>query len=418
MNGDNRRQDNDGHERNIRPRRMLFQPSAGARLSFQEMANNSQPVNVPQETFAPEIHRAVTNPLNVQVRPSNPEDPSPPPIYLLRETGAEQAYALIPEKKSIEINHRGPDWGNISFGIVYERCQSHPGSPNVFEAPSPNNVKYVAIKRLSKKAVQRYLSQGGEENPYKEIARMYELGDNVHVLKCIEALEDDEFLYIVTQKACNEGTLADCINWNTSDTMEPARVKSIFIKILKIQEYLLSKGISHRDFTPDNFLFLTHDNLVVFDLAMSHRLPTEKEGRRCLALPIGNFGTYAYMAPEIFLNRIFCGVYSDLWSTGVILYNLLTNRPVYHRPHPTDILFRYNLLARGLSNNALNDRTIEVLQEANREEFINLFERAILHSNLSPEALELLENLLDPSFANRWTLAEAMESAFVNSDDG
>jgi len=405
-------------ERSRRRKRVeLFQPSPGARLTYRDLLT-SPPRQPPEERFEPPIHRAVTYPSNVRLVCPPGENPNEiPPIYLMRQFGAEEAYALV-GKEPIRIKGHG-GWGEIIFAVIYPRVNDV--TSNTFHVPNGKHAKLVAIKKLIRARVLENLRQGGEENPYKEISRMMELGDNVHVLRCIDALEDDEYLYIITPKASDEGTLVDAI-FSANEAMDTSRARSIFLKILKILSYLEEHGICHRDFTPDNFLFLTRDNLVVFDLAMSHRLPVNEQGRRVLSTPRGNFGTYSYMPPEVFNDRVFDGVHVDLWAAAVILYNLLTNHILYRLPVPSDISFRYNILARGLSSTPLNERTAEVLQSIsglpNGDAFLQeLLSRAIAHLNLSPEATELLEKLLSFDVTERWCLAQAMESTYVQSGD-
>jgi len=361
--------------------------------------------------------------------------PHPPAIWLVRDAPEPtQAYALDPGRQSIRIGHenRHPDWGCVYFGVVYPRMV---GTTNLFQAPilpmAEAQPQYVAIKRLNKAIVHRYLELGGTENPYKEVARMEELGDNIHVLKCIEFLEDDHFLYIVTPRACEEGTLKDAINWGDHDEiMEPERSHTIFCKILNILGYLERKNIHHRDLSPDNFLFLTPDNLVVYDLAMSQRMPVHPQtGRRALVNPQGAVGTYPCMAPEIFANQVaYDGVATDLWGCSVILYYLLTNQILYRQPNLNDISYHYFLDARGLSSEPMNARTLEMLQYLNHAAAAGnnrndaarmatlrqqLLQQATGHLNLSDEAVQLLERLLAVDPAQRCTLAQAMESDFV-----
>jgi serine/threonine protein kinase len=114
---------------------------------------------------------------------------------------------------------------------------------------------------------------------------------------------------------------------------------------------------------------------------------------------------------------VFCGIFSYLWSTNFILYNLLTNRILYYLPVPADISFCYNILARGLSSTPIGNRTMLTLKEANQGQHHHLFRRAIAHMNLSPEATELLEHLLAFSPYERWTLAQAMELAYVQANE-
>lgn len=405
--------------RNRRQRVQLFQPTPGARLTATELLHRSEMGGTiipppPVERYEPEIVDALTDPPTLLRVVPDPEDhrsdpqsaETLPPIWLLRAKGATEAYARTSPKF---IKCHG---GRIYFAVVYKRT-----GPTTFQAPPQARPEMVAIKRLDRAYLDRYLARGGNENPYRDICRMRELGDDRHVLKCRDALQDDKYLYIVTRKGM--GTLVDEIKWRSNELMESQRARKIFIHLLEILQYLEERGVCHRDLSPDNILMLTEDHFVVFDLALSHRIPVNPHGQRLFIQPIGNFGTPAYMSPEIFQNKIFCGVFADLWSAGVILYNLLTNHFLYYMPVPADMLFRYSIVARGLSNTPHNERTVEVLMEVQQsgpegEPIAHvLFERAVAHLNLSPEAVDLLQGILAESIAERWTLAQAMESCYV-----
>lgn len=399
----------------------------GARLTFNDMAQwpPQEPVH---EIFEPVIHRAISSPTGLTVqrpRTASSQDVMPS-VHLMRATNANQAYALL-AKEPISLNHHGPGWGCVLFAVIYTRVGD--SSSGLFLAPE--RPEYVAIKRLDKAVVAGQMALGGEENPYKEICRMQELGDNTHVLKCIETLEDDQYLYIITPKACEEGTLKDAIPW-MQEGLESSRARSIFTQILKILLYLTQHNICHHDLSPDNFMFLTSDRLVAFDLALSLRMPTSPDtGQRTLMTPQGNFGTRAWQPPEVYRNRIFDGAACDLWSSLVILYNLLTGQVLCEAPHPTDISFRYFILAGGLSSRPINERTVEILMETFNDESANnnntngqgsttqhkLLNQSMAHLNLSPPAIELLEHVFVIQPAERWTLAQVIESTYVQSAD-
>lgn len=403
-----------------------FRPSSGARLGYLDLIAAGVEKPPPPETYSPTIHRASTAPGLMTVLPLSAPDlilhQKPPEIFLVRREGAAQAYART-ERPVIRMTQRHPDWGCVIFAVMYPAI-----SPTVFQAPHPASSLFVAIKRLNKRIVHQYLQAGGEENPYREMARMEELGDNVHVLRQVEFLEDDDFLYIVSEKACDDGTLKDVIQWfDSEDTMDPDRCHSIFCKILRILGYLERHGINHHDLSPDNFLFLTPDNLVVFDLALSVRIPVNPlTGHRSLIAPQGNFGTYAWMDPTVYSNQTYDGVAMDLWAAGIILYNLLTNQILYERPDSSDLSYRYFVQAQGLSSTPLNERAVELLHDisyhAQYDEMYSrgmqaMITKATAHLNFSPEVIVLLENLLKENLAERYTLAQAMESDYVQRLD-
>lgn len=111
-----------------------------------------------------------------------------------------------------------------------------------------------------------------------------------------------------------------------------------------------------------------------------------------------------------------------MWSVSMVLYNLLTNVILYELPHPSDISFRYYILARGLSSRPINERTVDILSELfdpGQEQVAQaaLMQRAIAHLDLGPSALQLLEHVLEMNPAHRWTLAQAIDSDFVQGGD-
>jgi Protein kinase domain len=396
----------------------LPKPSAGARLSFEELTV-SPPQPPPPETSQAVIYPAIRCP-PCQVLPADPDE-DPPPVFLTRLQDPTKAYAKIP-RPPISLDHHGHQWGSVYFAVVYPRVDEADGL--VFQAPSGERQShYVAIKQLRKSVLYDYQRAGGHENPYVEIARMQELGDNQHVLECIEALEDDDYLYIVTPKASAEGTLKDAIAWLQADPMEPERARELFVQVLNILAYLERHGVCHRDMSPDNFIFLSPHRLVAFDFALSHRIPVDPAtGKRTLVEPLGNFGTRAYMAPEVYKNLVFDSVGSDLWSVLVILYNCMTNQPLYYLPHPADTCFRYFIMARGLSSLPLNEKTVEILQstfngkDAQTAQH-DLLTRAMANLNISPVALEVFENAFRVDPSKRWTLAQVMESRYVCGEE-
>jgi serine/threonine protein kinase len=243
---------------------------------------------------------------------------------------------------------------------------------------------------------------------------LQELGDNVHVLQLLEALEDNEFLYIVTPRGL--GTLLDIIPWNSRQPLQLDRVRTIFRKLLDILLYLERHSVCHRDLSPDNFLFLSESNLVVFDFGLSLRIPVDPHsGRRNLMQGQGCFGTIPYMSPEVFQCHPYDGVCSDLWAVAINLFNLLTNQVLYDAPVMQDVSFLYFILAGGLSSGPRNDRAEQVLRMVMGGGGNNLLSRVQSVQSLDETAAELLERLLHIDPRERWSLAQALDSDFLNS---
>jgi serine/threonine protein kinase len=385
----------------------------GARLTYQQVFAAGAERQPLAEVDEPIIHPGVCS-LEAMVEPFDGEPPSMERLYLVKCQDPDQAYMLI-GKPTRPLN-RGEGWGAINYAVILSRRRREGEAVLTFRAPDPRDATLVAIKKLDKNVVRQCLARGGHEDPFKEVLRMQTLGDGIHVLECVEALEDDRYLFIV-MPYCHDGSLMDNLPWGTGYSEEEA--KKLFKNILEILLYLERHGIFHHDLSPDNFLFF-NGRLVLFDFAMSLRIPREKNGNRYLMPPQGVYGTMPTMAPELFFNQTpFDGIGADLWGAAVTLYSVLTGHILYRLPHPSDILFRYYILAGGLRP-GLNEEMVEILEAAfqpeNNDDQENLMTHAMANLNIPPDALEVLINLLSFNPANRWTLMQTVESAWIQGN--
>ena len=382
----------------------------GAQLTFQQVFAAGAERQPLAEVDEPIIHPGLSS-SEAMVEPFDGEPPSMERLFLVKVDDPDQAYRLI--GKPAKPLNRGEGWGEINYAVSLPRRRREAETVLTFTAPDPSQAKLVAIKTLNKRVVRQYLARGGHENPFKEVSRMQTLGDGIHVLECLEALEDDTYLFIV-MPYCRDGSLMENLPWGSGYPVEQAR--KLFKNILEILLYLERHAIFHHDLSPDNFLFF-NGRLVLFDFAMSIRFSREENGTRYLLPPQGVFGTMPTMAPEVFFNQTpFDGVGADLWGAAVTLYSLLTGHILYRLPHPSDLLFRYYILAGGLRP-GLNEEMVEILETAfqpeNNDDQENLMTHAMANLNIPPDALEVLINLLSFNPASRWTLMQTAESAWV-----
>ena len=109
----------------------------------------------------------------------------------------------------------------------------------------------------------------------------------------------------------------------------------LFIQVCHAIQHAHQKGIIHRDIKPSNILITHHDGVAVpkvIDFGIAKAIE-EKLTDKTLFTLYGNFiGTPAYMSPE---QADFSGLdidtRSDIYSLGVLLYELLTGKPPFEQ---------------------------------------------------------------------------------------
>lgn len=113
---------------------------------------------------------------------------------------------------------------------------------------------------------------------------------------------------------------------------------NIFLKVCHAIAYCHSKGILHRDLKPENILVGNFGQVVIVDwgLAGSFQeidtpLPFDLEIAKGLTNPGKVMGTLPYMPPERVEGKP-ADIHTDIYSLGVILYQLLTLKMPFHRP--------------------------------------------------------------------------------------
>ena len=142
-----------------------------------------------------------------------------------------------------------------------------------------------------------------------------------HVVKCLGTQTLDECTRIVFMEYCNRGDVFDMFARQSHSVAEKIMSLDevwccnleIFQQLCEGVKHMHACGVVHYDIKPEN-VFITKDLVVKLG---DFGLATTK-GRRCSNV----IGTVGCMAPEV-LGKRSHGVEADVWSMGVMLYQLL-----------------------------------------------------------------------------------------------
>ncbi|URE36702.1 Cbl-interacting protein kinase [Musa troglodytarum] len=169
-----------------------------------------------------------------------------------------------------------------------------------------------AVKILDRK---RILSLKVDDQIKREIATL-KLLKHPNVVRLHEVSASKTKIYMVLEYV-NGGELFDKILKGKLSEEEGRR---LFQQLIDAVSYCHDKGVYHRDLKPENVLVDAKGDIKISDFGLS-ALPQHLGNDGLLHTTCGSPN---YIAPEVLSNRGYDGSGSDIWSCGVILYDILT----------------------------------------------------------------------------------------------
>jgi serine/threonine protein kinase len=146
------------------------------------------------------------------------------------------------------------------------------------------------------------------------------------------ALNKTADLIVIGMELCVPSTLHDLL-LSTRITSE-AEMLFMAYQVVQAVSYVHEEGCIHRDIKLQNFVFDLDGNLKLIDFGLA-----------CNSLnpPAGDVvaGTVSFMSPEMAHNalhkerRVSVGVAADVWSLGIVLFSIFTQRNPYPLVEPT-----------------------------------------------------------------------------------
>jgi len=211
------------------------------------------------------------------------------------------------------------------------------GMGEVYKAEQPAMERLVAIKILHARLAAR---QDLVQRFRREARAMSRLTHpNTVRVFLYGQLEDTGQLYIVMEYL--DGV--DLARLTRRDgPMDPTRAARIMIQVLGALEEAHSVGIVHRDLKPENILLTSQGGIADFPKVLDFGLakvrePKNQPGAMVLTQEGMVFGTPEFMSPEQARGETLDSR-SDIYSLGVILYELLTAQLPFPRCKPMEYI--------------------------------------------------------------------------------
>ncbi|HXW01258.1 MAG TPA: serine/threonine-protein kinase, partial [Anaerolineae bacterium] len=201
------------------------------------------------------------------------------------------------------------------------------GMASVFKAYQPSLNRYVAIKVLPPHFVAKDPSFSKRfQREAEAIARL----QHPNILPVYDFGIDQNYSYLVMRYVEGGQTLNEALGLSLS--ME--QIISLISQVAHALAYAHQHGVIHRDVKPSNVL-LDRDWVLLSDFGLAKI--SESAGR--ITDTGKSMGTPAYMSPEQVQGaEIDCR--SDIYSLGIILYELLTATLPHQAPTPIATMFK------------------------------------------------------------------------------
>ncbi|XP_030386471.1 mitogen-activated protein kinase kinase kinase 13-A isoform X2 [Scaptodrosophila lebanonensis] len=220
----------------------------------------------------------------------------------------------------IEVKHqRSEDW-EIPFESISDLVWLGSGAQGaVFSGKLKNEI--VAVKKVKEL----------KETDIKHLRKL----DHENIIK-FKGVCTQSPVFCIIMEYCPYGPLQNILK--EEQNMLPSRLVSWAKQIAIGMQYLHSHKIIHRDLKSPNILISTNEVVKISDFG------TSREWNE-ISTKMSFAGTVAWMAPEVIRNEP-CSEKVDIWSYGVVLWEMLTCEIPYKDVDSSAIIW-------GVGNNSL-----------------------------------------------------------------
>jgi len=202
------------------------------------------------------------------------------------------------------------------------------GMAAVYKAYQPAMDRYVALKVLPR----HFASDPQFVTRFQQEARVVAQLQHPHILPVFDFGEADGYTYIV-MPFVKSGTLTDLLK---GPALSLQQVRTLVTQIGTALDYAHARGLIHRDVKPSNVLIDETGNCLLTDFGLAKIM----EGSIHLTTSGAIMGTPAYMSPEQGLGQKI-DRRSDIYSLGVILYEMAVGRTPYVAETPMAVVIKH-----------------------------------------------------------------------------
>ncbi|KAJ1956914.1 Serine/threonine-protein kinase 36 [Linderina pennispora] len=194
----------------------------------------------------------------------------------------------------------------------------------VYKAVHRSRGLVVALKIISKVNRKRL-----DIETYREEMRLLQHLNHPHIIRLIEYFETETDIYIVLEYCkCDLSVYLK----RKGGFLKMEEVREIGLQLVAALKYLHTLGVVHHDIKPQNALIGCDGRVKLCDLGLATQLT--RDGKPIYVHTLK--GTPLYMAPEMLRRERYTNK-ADLWSLGVVLYELFVGKTPFRTTSLADL---------------------------------------------------------------------------------
>ena len=216
------------------------------------------------------------------------------------------------------------------------------GMARVYRAYHPQLDRYVAVKVLRSELMEDEAFEDTPSGDETWHARFQREAQSVAALRHANIVQVFDFdvqddVYYMVMELLEGDTLKTRLNDYRvrGEQMAWGEIVRIMLDLLDGLAYAHSERMIHRDIKPANILLSRRGQAVLGDFGIAHII-----GGTRYTISGALMGTLHYMAPEQGMQGL-CDARSDIYSLGIVFYEMLTQRTPFDADTPLAILMKH-----------------------------------------------------------------------------
>ena len=286
-----------------------------------------QPIeqNASSETETPELS---LEPLDAPM-PPEPEQPSEKENVETNSTNDTTANSSAHLEQLVQASHDAPAIHNSKLrvdGYIIEKKIAEGGMSGIYLCTREENGKPAVLKTILPRAEEAKKLKAVEraDLEFNVISRIH----HNNVVRLYEHGRANDIVY-TTMEYFDTGDLKQRMQQGISQQ----QALSYMVQVAEGLNAIHGSGIIHRDLKPANIMFRKDDTLAILDFGIAKDITRKMD----LTIKGMRLGTPSYMSPEQGNGGYKLDQRSDLYSLGIMLYEMLSKKRPY-RGRAADVI--------------------------------------------------------------------------------